>query len=266
MLPLLLLVASQAPPPAIAIEARLARELSVSVDDTVRVRAEAGQAGRLVRIGAIYEARSDPVTVLRNEYRVRFHLPELASLLGSPDRVDRIGVALAPGTSPDSAAELLDAPGAGFRARPSADIASSSSRTFLVVSRFHRAIGVISIVASAIFLLCIMLLKVEERRLDAAMMRMIGIGRRTVFSALLLEACLVALVGAAIGAGLSVAATAVINAYYGQRFETWLRFAMLSPELIGFGVLLSLGLGVAAGTIAAARLVRTQPLALWRRG
>ncbi|HEX7023286.1 MAG TPA: ABC transporter permease, partial [Gemmatimonadales bacterium] len=151
-------------------------------------------------------------------------------------------------------------------ARPSAEIASESSRTFLVVSRFHRAIGVISIVASAIFLLCIMLLKVEERRLDAAVMRMIGVRRRTVFAALLLEACLIALIGAGLGIGLAGAASGVINAFYGARFETALRFSMLTPDLMLFGTSLSLLLGVGAGAITAARLIRTRPLVLWRRG
>ena len=42
-----------------------------------------------------------------------------------------------------------------------------------------------------------MLLKVEERRLDAAVMRFVGVRRRTIFGALLLEAILVAAVGSA---------------------------------------------------------------------
>jgi len=266
MVSLLCLLAIQESPAApVAIEQRLARELQLRIGDTVRVRAEPGRPGLLMVVGAIYEPRSDPATVLRNEFHARFHLPDLADLLGAPDRIDRAGVSLRIGIDPDSAARRLDRLAVGFRVRPSAEIATESSRTFLVVSRFHRAIGVISIVASAIFLLCIMLLKVEERRLDAAVMRMIGIRRRTVFSALLLEACLVALIGAALGIGLASASTAVINAYYGHRFETDLRFSLLTPGIILFGAGLSLLLGVLAGGLAAARLVRTRPLVLWRR-
>ena len=52
----------------------------------------------------------------------------------------------------------------GFRAYPAAEVAIETSATFRVVNRFHRAIGIITIVASAIFLLCITLLKVDERR------------------------------------------------------------------------------------------------------
>ena len=266
MLGILAALLLQTTPPPLAIEHRLARALGLSVGDTVRVRQEPGAPGLLMVVGAIYEPRSDPATVLRNEFHVRFHLSDLAGLLGAPDRIDRAGVSLRPGVEPDSAARRLDRLAVGFRVRPSAEIASESSRTFLVVSRFHRAIGVISIVASAIFLLCIMLLKVEERRLDAAVMRMIGVRRRTVFTALLLEACLVALLGAALGIGLASLSTAVINVYYGHRFETELRFALLTPGITLFGAVLSLLLGLLAGGIAAARLVRTRPLVLWRRG
>lgn len=266
MLRILAAVLLQSSPPPIAIEQRLARALDLTVGDTVRVHPEPGTPGLLVVIGAIYQPRADPATVLRNEFHARFHLPDLAGLLGMPDRIDRAGVRLAPGVNPDSAARSLDRLAVGFSVRPSAEIASASSRTFLVVSRFHRAIGVISIVASAIFLLCIMLLKVEERRLDAAVMRMIGVRRRTVFAALLLEACFVAILGAALGIGLASLSTAVVNAYYGHRFETDLRFALLTPGITLFGAVLSLVLGVLAGGIAAARLVRTRPLLLWRRG
>jgi putative ABC transport system permease protein len=144
-------------------------------------------------------------------------------------------------------------------------IAAESSQTFLVVSRFHRAIGVITIVAAAVFLLCIMLLKVEERRLDAAVMRFVGVRRRTIFAALLLEACLVAAVGSLLGAGLAVAAGAATNAYYQRLFDTALVFSLVTPRIVGFSVALSLGLGLGAGALAAWRLVRTSPMALWGR-
>jgi ABC-type antimicrobial peptide transport system permease subunit len=120
-------------------------------------------------------------------------------------------------------------------------------------------------VASAIFLLCIMLLKVEERRLDAAVMRMIGISRTTIFKAFVLEAAFVAAIGSVVGVALAWLAGAITNAVYQRRFETALVFSYLTPDIVALGVGLSLGLGVLVGALAAARLVRTRPLALWRR-
>ena len=251
---------------AVAIEQRLADRLHLSIGDTVRLSPAADSAGPAFLIGAIYQPRSDPATALRRGFEIRLHLPDLSLLLGAPDRVDRFGIAIQPGASPDSVADALNRAAFGYRAYPSTTIASESSRTFRVVSRFHRAIGIISIGASAVFLLCIMLLKVEERRLDAAMMRMIGVRRRTIFGALVIEACFVALLGSFAGWGLAGAASAVVNAYYQRRFETALIFSYLSPNIVATGIALSLGLGVAAGVLAAFRLVRVPPLILWRRG
>ena len=251
--------------PRVAVERRLARELDLHVGDTLRIGPAPDSLRARAVVGAIYEPRPDPAGVLRPDRFVRLHLPDLADLLGTPDRVDRFGVALVPGTDPIEAAEVLNRAAFGFRAYPSSVIAAESSQTFLVVSRFHRAIGVITIVAAAVFLLCIMLLKVEERRLDAAVMRFVGVRRRTIFAALLLEACLVAAVGSLLGAGLAVAASAATNAYYQRLFDTALVFSLVTPRIVGFSVALSLGLGLGAGALAAWRLVRTSPMALWGR-
>src|SRR5262249_24466681 len=154
--------------PQIALERRLAEQLSLQVGDTVRVSPTPDGVRHLFVVEAVYEPRPDPAGVLRPERSVRLHLPDLAGLLGAPDMVDRFGVALRPGVDPSAAAAELNRAAFGFRAFSSSLIASQSSQTFVVVSRFHRAIAVITIVAGAVFLLCIMLLKVEERRLDAA--------------------------------------------------------------------------------------------------
>jgi putative ABC transport system permease protein len=267
MFALLLLAALlQAPAPTgIAIERELAERLELRVGDTVRLGAAADNLSRLAIVAAIYEPRPDPAELSRQGRRIRMHLPDLAALLDAPDRVDRFGIGLAPGVPAESAATVLNRYAFGFRAHPSAAIASESSQTFRVVSRFHRAIGFITIVASAVFLLCIMLLKVEERRLDAAVMRFVGVRRRTIFSALVLEAALVALLGSMLGTSLAWLAGAATNSYYQQFFETELIFSLITPRIVLFSVCLSLVLGLAAGAVAAWRLVRTPPMVLWGR-
>ncbi len=252
--------------PGIALERRLAKALGARVGDTLQAGVEAGQVHQGVIVTAIYEPAADPSTITTGGYHLRFHLPDLAQLLGQPDRVDRFGVGLAPGRSADSVAAVLNRVAFGYQAYPSEIIASESSQTFRVVSRFHQAIGLISVAASAIFLLCIMLLKVEERRRDAAVMRFTGVRRRTIFGALLLEAILVAALGSAMGVGLAALASAATNAYYQHFFGTTLVFSVVTPGIVRFSVLLSLGLGLGAGSLAAWRLVRTQPMVLWGRG
>jgi len=252
--------------PDVAVERRMAAELGLRVGDTLRLGTAPDSLRLRVRVAAIYEPAADPATVLRRELRIRMHLPDLAALLGRPDRVDRFGVGLRPGASADSVAHALNQSAFGYRAYPSAQIASESSQTFRVVSRFHRAIAVITIVASAIFLLCIMLLKVEERRMDAAVMRFVGISRRTIFLALLLEAVVIAVLGAAAGVLVAWAAGTATNLYYQRLFDTTLVFSLVTPEIVRFSVALSLGLGLLAGALAAWRLVRTRPMVLWGRG
>jgi putative ABC transport system permease protein len=249
----------------VALERALAEELGLGVGDTVRLGAAPDSVDRIAVVAAIYEPRPDPAEISRQARHARLHLPDLATILGAPDRVDRIGIGLDPGVPVDTALDILNANAFGFRAYSSTQIASESSQTFLVVSRFHRAIAVITIVASAIFLLCIMLLKVEERRLDAAVMRFIGVRRRTIFGALVLEAALVALAGSLVGAVLAFAAGAATNAYYRRYFDTDLVFSLITPRILLFSVMLSLLLGLGAGALAAWRLVNTRPMVLWGR-
>jgi putative ABC transport system permease protein len=252
--------------PGVAIERRVAQELELSVGDTVRLGASSDSPGSPMIVAAIYEPRPDPAEIAKGERHIRMHLPPLAGLLGSPDRVDRISIGLNGGVSADSAAAILNESAYGYRAYPTQAIASESSQTFRVVSRFHRAIAVITIVASAVFLLCIMLLKVEERRMDAAVMRFVGVRRRTIFGALLLEAILIAVTGALVGTGLAYLAGTATNAYYRQFFDTELTFSLITPDIVLFSALLSIVLGAAAGAAAAWRLVNTRPMVLWGRG
>ena len=252
--------------PEVGIERRLARELGLAVGDTFRLASTAAAPGTLVSVAAIYEPRPDPAEIAKRERHLRMHLPDLAGLLSAPDRVDRLSIGLLPGISADSAAAVLNRSAYGYRVYRSAEIASESSQTFKVVSRFHRAIAVITVVASAVFVLCIMLLKVEERRLDAAVMRFVGVRRRTIFGALLLEAVLVAILGCLIGTGLAFLAGAATNAYYRRFFDTTLTFSFITPGIVWFSVALSLFLGASAGAAAAWKLVRTRPLVLWGRG
>ncbi len=261
-----LLTQTPAQVPGVAVERRLAAQLGLAVGDTIRIGPTPDSLRVVATVAAVFEPRPDPAEISRPARRIRMHLPDLAALLGTPDRVDRFGIAIRPGLSPDTVAAILSRSALGYQAFSSRAIASGSSQTFRVVSRFHRAIAVISIVASAVFLLCIMLLKVEERRMDAAVMRFVGVRRRTIFGALVLEAAFVAVAGAAAGTTLAAAASAATNAYYRRFFDTTLTFSIITPQIITFSVALSLVLGLLAGAAAAARLVRTRPMVLWGRG
>lgn len=256
-------VAAQAPLRSITIDERLAAAAGLSVGDRAVLAAGAGAAGDSVTIAGITRRGADPSEIARSEFRVRLHLDHLQSLTGVGDRVGRFAVATAPDAAAvDSAAARINALAFGFRAYRAADVAIETSATFRVVNRFHRAIGVITIVASAIFLLCITLLKVDERRRDVGALRLLGISRRTIVRAVVLEASLISLVGSLMGAALGYGASVLVNWHYQGVYSTPLRFAIVTPGIVAFATMLSLTLGVVAGLLAAQRLVRQPPLEL----
>lgn len=256
----------QAPQRTIAIDERLAADGKIRVGDRVVLSAIPSAAtGDTAVVAAIVKRSTDPAEVARSEFRIRLHLDHLQSLAGYGDRVDRFAVA----TRGDSATEIalaeINSAAFGFEAHRSKDIAVATSKTFQVVSRFHKAIGVITIVASAIFLLCIMLLKVEERRRDVAALRLMGISRRTVMRAVVIEAALLALVGSALGVGAGWLGSLFVNWYYRGVYRTPLSFSIVTPSIVTLAVSLSLVLGIVAGILASLRLVRTPPLVLFGR-
>lgn len=246
----------------IAIDERLAAAAGLAVSDLVELAAVAGAPGDTVRIAAITRRSADPSEVARSEFRVRLHLDQLQQLSASGDRVGRFAVQSIDGASPDSVAAAINGSAFGFRAYPAAQVAVETSSTFRVVNRFHRAIGVITIVASAIFLLCITLLKVDERRRDMGALRLLGISRASVVRAVVLESALISLVGSAMGAGFGYVASALVNWYYQGVYATPLKFAIVTPGIVLFATGLSLSLGVVSGWLAAQRLVRRPPLEL----
>lgn len=249
-------------PRTVAIDERLASDAGIRLGDRIVLASDPGGPGDTVIVSALVHRRPDPSEVARGEYRVRMHLDELQALIGYGDRVDRFAVATRDSGATRPAIRAINSSAFGFQASASREIAVETSRTFLVVSRFHRAIGVITIVASAIFLLCIMLLKVDERRRDVAALRLMGISARSIVRSVMVEAALVAGVGSLAGVAIGWAASLLINWHYRGVYRTPLAFAVVTPGIVGLAVSLSLALGLIAGFAAAQRLVRMPALEL----
>jgi putative ABC transport system permease protein len=255
-------------PRTIAIDEAFATAAGLRVGDQVTLSARPGgpaSAGESVVIGAIFERSADPSEIARGDFKARLHLDQLQRISGYGDRVDRFAIATTDTADIDRVLERINRQAFGFRAYRSRDIAVETSRTFLVVSRFHRAIGVITIVASSVFLLCIMVLKVEERRRDIAALRLMGISRASVVQSIVIEAGLVAVLGSLLGVLIGWAVSVFVNAHYQALYQTPLEFSILTLPIIVFAVSLSLALGIAAGLAASWRLVRVPPLALFGR-
>jgi putative ABC transport system permease protein len=251
----LLLQAPQTVPRTIAIDEAFAAESHLRVGDRVSLSSSA-QGGVIARAETV---------VARGDFAVRMHLDQLQRISGYGDRVDRFAIATKPGADIAGTLERINHVAFGFRAYRSRDIAVETSRTFQVVSRFHRAIGLITIVASSVFLLCIMVLKVDERRRDIAALRLMGISRSSVVRAIIIEAALVAVLGSVLGVVLGWAASLFVNWHYQALYRTPLYFSIVTPPIVVLAVTLSLLLGIGAGVLASLRLVRTPPLELFGR-
>jgi putative ABC transport system permease protein len=256
------------PPRTIAIDEMFAKAAHLNVGDYVTISASPGAqapAAESVIVGAIFRRGADPSEVARGDFKVRLHLDHLQRVSGYGDRVDRFAIATTDSADVAGVLQRVNRQAFGFRAYRSRDIAVETSRTFLVVSRFHRAIGVITIVASSVFLLCIMVLKVDERRRDIAALRLMGISRASVAQSIVIEAALVAVLGSALGVLLGWAASVFVNSHYQALYQTPLQFSIITGPIVAFAVSLSLVLGIAAGLAASLRLVRTPPLTLFGR-
>ena len=250
----------------IALDARLGTDAGLRLGDTVRVSAAPNDtAAERAIVTALLARRADPSEVARSEYRARLHLDHLQRLIAYGDRVDRFAIRSTGDSARAALLATINTAAFGFRAWPSAEIAVRTSRTFQVVRRFHRAIGIITIVASAAFLLCILLLKIDERRRDIAALRMMGISAATIVKSVVLEAGIIALLGSAVGVAVGIVMARLVNWHFQGVHRTSLAFTFVTADTVLLACGLSVVLGVVAGWVAARRLVGVPPLVLLGR-
>ncbi len=245
------------PLPELLLEQRTARVLSVTPGDTVWISGLDSDERPFVVAGT-YRRPADPSTVTLRDYRAILHLPDLQELLGVGDRVDRFSVRLRPGASPEAVIAEIDRLAFGADAFPSETVASATSETFRVVSRFHRALAGITITGSAVFLLCLVVLKIEERRLEGAAMRDVGISRRTLFLWTFSETLAMAAVGTGVGLGVGWAGSGLVNLYFRGVYDTTMAFAKVTPDLAVLAAIIGLATGTVVGIIAGLQMVRTR--------
>jgi putative ABC transport system permease protein len=240
----------------ILLSERAASALGVAAGDTIEAaRAATFDAPERYRVVRVYRPEADPVEVGRDSRFVRMHLDDLERLSGQADAAQRIVVRLRDPGRAAAVRDRLNASSAGFDAWTSEELAERSSATFVVIARFQRAIAWLTLAAGAVFLVTLMVLKVEERRRDLAALRLLGISRRTIVGSLVIESLLVALGGGLAGVGLGRLASAGINAYFRDYYRTDLVFSQVSPAVALTAVAVALPLGVAAAALAAWRLL-----------
>jgi ABC-type lipoprotein release transport system permease subunit len=257
--------------PGILVTRQLMEARNLHVGDVVRLSTESsGVNARSFRIDGAYEPAPDPMRFAQPRFEVRLHLPDLAALASEPgdpgtlDTVTSINVALEqPGDAAlfarDIAARL---PGAV--ARPTA-APNDRTGTFVVLERFHLAIAIVTVVGSAVFLLALMVMLVEERRVTVGILRLIGFTRQRILLQVFAEGALIAIAGAIAGVLFALAAQGFFNRFFQWRYDTTLIFLRITPGVALQSVAMAVPLGILASLIASWTLLRQELLALIRR-
>ena len=258
-------------PPSILISRQLAEGEHLSAGALVRLSKSAdGRESRIFKVAGIYEPTPDPARLGVVPRAVRLHLPDLLALTreaGIPagsEYVEGINVAL---VKPAEAARFsrdVSARMPGIQARP-ANGAAESTGPFIVLERFHLAIAMVTIIASTVFLLALTIMLVDERRATVGVLRLIGLPIRRILVQLFIEGTLIAVVGAAFGLLLSLAAEGIINRFFQWRYDTALVFVRVTPGVAAVCVAIAVPLGVGATVVASWALLRRNGLRLARR-
>ena len=134
-----------------------------------------------------------------------------------------------------------------------------------MIERFHLAIAIVTVVGSAVFLLALMVMLVDERRSTVGILRLIGFTRGRIVLQIFVEGVLIALAGAVFGILFALASEDLFNRFFQWRYDTTLVFLRITPEVASRSLMIAVPLGIAASLAASWSVLRQHLLALLRR-
>jgi putative ABC transport system permease protein len=257
--------------PTILVSRQLLEAQHLHVGDLVSLSADAsGGDARQFKVAGVYEPTPDPMRLGAARLEVRLHLPDLLGMVADPanpmdaEAVDAINVALAePGRAREAGRRLANTlPGAATQ-RTGND--QNRAAPFVVLERFHLAIAIVTVLASSVFLLALMLMLVEERRSTVGILRLIGFRRARILQHVLAEGVVIALAGALFGILLSLVMQDGINRFFQWRYDTALVFVRITPGVALRSMAIAVPLGVAAIFASSWSLLNGDVFALNRR-
>jgi putative ABC transport system permease protein len=256
--------------PGVMLSRQLAARARVSIGDTVTFASDPeGTRTVTLRVAGIYEPTPDPMRFTAQRLEAHMHLPDLLAFVADPadpaarEAVDTINVKLTdPGDAGRFAAEL-SARAPGVAATPTGR--ARDDDPFAVLDRFHVAISAVTVIGATAFLLALMVIRAEERRDTVAILRLIGISRQSLLTAVAIEGLLIAVIGAIFGVLTAFAAEGLVNRFFQARYDTALVFLRVTPSIALRSVAIALPLGLAAGIGASWPFLRGEILSLFRR-
>jgi len=266
-------VARPDPPaePGILVSRQLLEARHLRIGDVVSLSSDpSGARPRKFRVVGQYEPTPDPMRLGVARHEVRMHLPDLLAVEANPanpidaETVDAVNVALDdPAQARTVGRSLTRAVPGTVVQRPGGD--ERRTAPFVVLERFHLAIAVVTVLASSVFLLALMLMLVEERRSTVAVLRLIGFRRSRILQHVLAEGVVIAVAGALFGIVLSMAMQDGINRFFQWRYDTALIFVRITPPVALRSMAIAVPLGVAAIFASSWSLLRGEAFSLTRR-
>ena len=257
--------------PEILISRQLAESRGLRAGDVVRLSPDRTQGkARPFRIAGIYEPTPDPMRFAQQRHEARLHLPDLLGLSGDPsdpataESVTAINVALERPSEAEAFARAAMARLPTIVARPTR-AGDERTSTFVVLERFHLAIAIVTVIGSAVFLLALMVMLVEERRATVGTLRLLGFTRQRILAQVITEGALIAVLGAAAGILFAVVMQGAFNRFFQWRYDTALVFLRITPAVVLQSLLMAIPLGIAASVGASWTLLRRPILGLVRR-
>jgi len=255
--------------PEILVSRGLLRERRLAVGQVVALSADPRGAGaRRFRIAGVYEPTPDPSRFTAKRLEARMHLPDLLALTAEPgeagaaDSVSAINIALQDASDAGAFARELGARAPGISV---VRAAAGDDQHFVIIERFHLAISVVTMIGSTAFLLALMVIRADERREVAGLLRLLGLRRRRILLQALLEGLCIAAAGAVFGVLFAAATQGAVNAFFRWRYDTTLVFVRVTPAIAARCIAVALPLGVMAGLLASWTLLRRPVLDLLRR-
>jgi putative ABC transport system permease protein len=236
--------------PTILVSRQLRESQGLAIGEVVSLSSDAtGANPRRFRIVGEYEPTPDPMRLGAVRHEVRLHLPDLIEIAADPrdplavESVDAINVALGDTTDRSAFERQLSAriPGIMFGAT-----GGGQAEPFVVLERFHLAIAIVTVLASSIFLMALMLMLVDERRATVGILRLIGVCRRRIVLHMLAEGLVIAAAGAVFGVVLSTLMEGAINRFFQWRYDTALVFVHITPRIALQSMVIAVPLGVLA--------------------
>ena len=186
-------------------------------------------------------------------------LEALQAALGAADRLSFLTLELEDPTAATATAEQLREayPELGFQTR--SDLSSVFERAVRITDVVRLGISAIALIVGGIAVANTMLMSVFERTREFGVVRAVGARPRFLVELVLLEALLLALVGAVAGVALGYAGTAAVNLF---AFDlVGLDVAAVTPRLLAFAIAVAAGMGLLSGLLPAARAARV-PIAV----